>query len=859
MADFSDLPPDRRAAKKPDDPDAGNSETVGEYVTVNPPDDDYVSEETEDGGLLVTLGEPYEAPQEDGEFYANLANVLPDHILEKIASDLMNKIDQDKDAREEGDKLYEEGLRRTGLGKDAPGGAEFEGASRVVHPLMTEACIDYEARIIKELWPISGPVRAKVVGVVTKEKDDRAKRKTEFMNYQLTTQIKEARATTETMLTQVPLGGVQYIKLWWDHRAKRPRMQFIARDKAYIPAYSQGWYSAQRRTFSDTISAVTLREREDSGMYRDWDLSKSSADPEETKTQQANNKIEGVKPTGLNVDGDREIYEVMSYLEVTPEVAETLQYEEEGDLYPYLVTIDVTTKKVLALYRDWEEKDETREPIDHIFEFPFIPWRGAYAIGLPQIIGGLSGAATGSLRALLDSAMIANTQGGLILKGSGAGAQTKRPNFGEFTEIDGGGLATPDIRQKVMQFNTKEPSTVLFSLLGFLVEAGKGAVRTSLDEMNQEGNPNVPVGTQLSRVEEGLVVFSAIHGRVHEAFDRFLTGLHRLNRLYLPEVLRVDAAGTELMVRRSDFEGPPDVQPVSDPTIYSDQQRMAQIQAIQGRAAIVPGLYNVRKVEERFLKLIKVPDADSLLIPVPEPHELNAINENVSMGLGKPVQAFPEQDHLAHIMTHLGFMASPTFGSNPLIAPKFLQPCLDHVVSHMLFQYATMANNLVSGAANMRAVDLMSTDTAVKAALDKLLAVASSRIVPEADLMYQKIAGPIQQALAMLKAMAPPPPMDSSAAALQAAQAETARRGQSDQVNAQLKAKQIDSDAQNNQVRNALQAQRNQITQEIGDARVQADIARTAMENETARSVAAAKVESGGFGGHFTDGASLAG
>ena len=857
MADFSDLPPDRRAPMSADDPNAGDEETIGEYVSLPPlGDDDYVSEEDGEGGLIVTIGQPYEAPHEEGGFYENLANILPDHILDRVATELLRNIEEDKQAREKGDKLYEEGLRRTGLGNDAPGGAEFEGASKVVHPLMTEACIDYEARIIKELWPISGPVREKIVGVPTQEKADRAKRKTEFMNFQLTTQIKEARATMETTLTQVPLGGVQYVKQWWDHRIKRPRWQFVARDNAYLPANAEGWYSAQRRTFSDKISAVTLKERVDSGMYRDWNLPKSSSDPEVSKTEQANRKIEGLEPTGLNVDGDREVYETMSYLEITSEIAEILQHEEGGDMYPYLITIDLQSKKVLALYRDWEEKDETREPIDHIFEFPFIPWRGAYAIGLPQIIGGLSGAATGSLRALLDSAMIANTQGGLILKGTGTGSQTKRPNFGEFTEIDGGGLATPDIRQKVMQFETKEPSTVLFQLLGFLVEAGKGAVRTSLDEMNQDGNPNVPVGTQLSRVEEGLVVFSAIHGRVHEAFDRLLAGLHRLNRLYLPKTLKVDAAGKEIMVRQSDFEGPPDVQPVSDPTIYSDQQRMAQIQAIQGRAAIVPGLYNARKVEERFLKLIKIADGDSLLNPVQEPHELNAVNENVSMGLGKPVQAFPEQDHIAHIQTHLSFMASPTFGFNPLIAPKFLQPCLDHVVQHMLFAYAAMNNDLVSGAANRRAVDLMSTDVHVKQAFDKLLAVASAHVVPRADQMYQQISGPIQQALAMLKAMAPPPPQDPATAALAAAQAETARRGQNDQGQLALAAAKLKEQSQSDQVKNAALLQRNQITQQTAEQRAQADLQRTEMETNAARDVAAMRIESG-QGGHYSDGASL--
>ena len=847
MSEAGTLPKDRRAPRGADDPMAQDQETLGDYLSLDLDPDDISITDDGTGSQILTIGQAYENPEPShDEFYANLAEVLPENILEKIATDLLNKIDKDKEAREKGDKKYEEGLRRTGFGDDAPGGATFEGASRAVHPGLGEAAIDYEARVIKEVWPVAGPVREKIVGVVTSEKNERAKRKTEYMNYQLTTQIKEARSTMETTLMQVPMGGVQYIRQWWDHRMMRPRWQFVSRDNVWIPATATSWYTAQRRTWRDVISAVTLKERMDSGFYRKVEkLASPPSQPELTKTETANQRIEGVEFTGTNEDGDREIYETMSLIEVTPEAAPYLEYEEEGQMMPYLVTIDVTTKKVLAFYRDWEQDDQTFEPIDHLFEFQFIPWRGAYALGLPQIIGSLSAAATGALRALLDSAHIANTQGGLILKGSGSGAQTKRPNFGEFTEIDGSGLATPDIRARVMQFQTKEPSSVLFQLLGFLVETQRGTVRTSLDEMNQEQNPNVPVGTQLSRVEEGLVVFSAIHGRVHEAFDRLLAGLHRLNRLYLPEMVRVDAQGKEIMVRRSDFEGPPDVQPVSTPTIYSDQQRMAQIQAILQRAALLPGLYDLRKVEERFLKLLKVPDADELLVPKPEPQELNAINENVSLALGRPVSAFPEQDHEAHLMAHLQFLGSPVFGFNPLIAPKLISPMLQHLVEHMVFLYAKMANDLVSSAAQRKAVDLMSTDVHVKQAFDKLLAVASARIMPQAAQMYQNAAPIIQQALAMLKQMQPPPPQDPAAAALQASTAETQRKAAADQAKIQT-----------DQVRNAVMAQRNDITEQVAEQRSQTDIARTQLEGETARDIAAMRISTGGRP-TYSDGASL--
>ena len=842
----TELPPDRRAPQEPDSPD--NGEDLNEYLAIDPIDGEIDNEIGPNGELIVYLGEAEETPDvENGDFYANLAEVLPEWVMSRIASELLLKIEQDKESRKKRIDQYEEGIRRTGLGKDAPGGAQFEGASRAVHPGMTEACIDYQSRIMKELWPVSGPAKAKINGVVTKEKTERAKRKVEFMNYQLTQEMKEARTVTEKTLSQVPLGGSQFIKLWQDHRLKRPRMSFVAIDKIYLPASADSYHSANRRTYGDTLTAVEIQQRVDSGMYRDCDLGKTSMSPDKDKAQKAAAKVEGKDETPpLNVDDEREIYETMTLLEVSDDMADVLSHENPGELYPYLITIDVQTKEVMGFYRDWEQEDDAREPIEHLFEFPFITWDGAYAIGLPHIAGSLSGAATGALRALLDSAHIANTQGGLILKGSGTGGQTKTAQFGEYVEVDGG-LETDDIRKKVMAFETKQPSPVLFQLLGFLVEAQKSVVRTSMDESAIDTNANTPVGTQLSRVEEGLVVFSAIHGRAHAAFDRLLAGLHRLNRLYLPETIRVDAAGKEIFVRRKDFEGPPDVQPVSDPTIYSDQQRMAQINAIQQRSMMVPNLYVARKVEERFLQLMKVAEYEELLTAQPVPTEMNAINENLAMALGRPVVAFPEQEHLAHLQAHLDFANSPVLGANPIIAPKFLPSFVQHCAEHILYHYVKTTTDLVKHAAGMEASELMSSDPDVKEAFDRLLAMASQKVVPTMVTDFQQAMPVLMAAMQKLQSMAPKPPMDPAQAALQAAGEETQRKTAADQAQ-----------AQNNAQRNAAMFQRNQIQADDAAMSSHTSLQKTAMETESARDIAGMKIESGHSTG-LTDGASLSG
>jgi len=780
-------------------PSAGAEDLdITEYFEIDDDPQMLRGEIGEDGSLLVDMGGEEEEPQRGtGEFFENLADdVIPEVELQRIASDLLMKIDEDKQARSKRDEQYEEGIRRTGLGNDAPGGASFQGASKVVHPGLTEACIDGEARLMKELWPPSGPVKPKVIGEVTAEKQARADRKTAYMNLQLTTLIKEGFDTVEKTLTQVMLGGSQFIKLWQDHRLGRPRMQFVAVDKVFLQAAADSMQEATRRTFCETITQVEYLQRVESGQYRTERVPPPAMDPEKSKAQQATDKVEGKEGTGTNIDGERDIYETMTYLEVSDEMVQHLEHEESGKLYPYLIAIDASSKRVLSMYRDWEQEDEAREPIEHYFEFPMIPWRGAMSIGFCQIIGGLSGASTGALRALLDSAHIANVQGGYIKKGAGVSGQNKKPMPGELIEIDTG-METKDIRDAVMPFNTKEPSTVLFQLLGALVESSKGVVRTTLDETpSDRPNPQTPVGTQLSRVEEGLTVFSSIHGRTHTAFNRLLQGLHRLNRLYLPEVQRVDLEGKETLIMRRDFEGQSDVQPTSDPTIYSDRQRFEQIGAIQQRQLTLKqlgiALYNDREVERRFLKLMKVPDMEALLVAEQKPAELNSVNENVAMAFGRPVVVFANQDHLAHLQSHLDFAQSPALGGNPILQQKFLPGLLQHCAEHMVYHYVTIINNFVSDAAETPAHELYSQEDDVKQAFDQVLAMASMRLVPGISITFEKALPLLQKGMQALQAMMPPPPMDPAQAAAKAASEETQRKAADDATKAELAAKELE-------------------------------------------------------------------
>jgi hypothetical protein len=837
---------------------------IEEYITIEgaDPDDDRIDLDEEETVATIGPGTEREDDLPDQEFYSNLALTIPPAVSSKIAADLLRKIDQDKDAREKRVDQYDMALRRTGLGKDAPGGAQFEGASRVVHPMITEACIDYAARIMKELMPISGPVKPRIVGIPTTQKVEKAERKSQHLNWQVTTQIKEARSVLETTFTQVPLGGDGYVLQYWDGRFKRPIWKFIPMDYVFIPFSASDFYSSHRKTYQEILADVDFKQRVEQGLYKETKTSAPSQRPEFNKAEQANQKIEGKTDEGQNLDGERIIYTTMTYLEVTEDLVPYLTQENVGEIYPYILAIDKESKEILSWQRNWESDDETKEPLDHLYEFGFIPWRGAQSIGMGQIIDGLSAAATGALRALLDSAHANNTLSAFVLKGTGISGQTTNATIGALTEIDAG-LECDDVRKRIMTPPFNPPSQVLFQLLGFLVETARGLVRTTMDENPDQMSPNTPVGTQLSRVEEGLVVFSSIHARAHAGLNRLLRGLHRLNKMYLPETIQVDEDGREIFVRRSDYEGPVDVEPVSDPTIYSDQQRFYQIQAIEDSAMKFPNLYNIRAIQKRKLALWRVPDVEEILPPQPEPKETNAVSENLEMALGRPVQAFPHQDHMAHLSVLMDFMQNPALGGNPLFGPVYMPLALKHAAEHIALYYATTVMETVKIATKTDPQDLEDNDPKVKMLVDQLYMQASATVMEPLAQGMQSVMPILQAAMQQMAAMAPKPPIDPAAAAIQAATQETQRKGQKDAADHSLDQARlqhtIEKDSQQiqtDQQRNAADFARVDENRDAAELEAQTRIRTTQMDNQTAHDIARAKIESGAPT-RFSDGSSL--
>ena len=691
--------------------------------------------ELDDGSVVVNF-KPKESPNQNPEFYVNLAEELDESTLDALANEYLDLIDVDKESRSQRDKQYEEGLRRTGLGKDAPGGATFDGASKVVHPVMAEACVDFAASSSKELLPPDGIVRSNIKGEADRVKEETASRKVDFLNWQLTEQIPEYRDEMEQLLTQLPLGGSQFLKWRFDTEQLRPTCEWVAIDNILLPYASTNFYTSPRVTEVQDITEDTFLQRVEAGTYRDIDSTYSSDAPltEQTRSQEANDKIEGKQNPSKNVDGLRRVYEITCFIRLDDD------NETEGRRAPYILTIDETTSKVVGLYRNWECNDEKLEKLDWYVEFKFIPWRGAYAIGLPHLIGGLAAALTGSLRALLDAAHINNSQTLLKLKGGRIGGQSDRIEPTQVVEIEGA-PGVDDVRKLAMPMPFNQPSSVLFNLLGWLTDAAKGVVSTAEEKIG-EANNNMPVGTAQALIEQGAKVFSAIHARLHRSQAKSLSIVSRLNHWYLEDM--DNQSGTEIQVR--DFASNNDVRPVSDPNIFSETQRVAQNQALlQMAASAPPGMFDIRAVYRRVLGQLKVPSVDEVLPNPMGAKESNPALENVSMTMGRPAAAYPDQDHLSHIKIHLAYANDPAYGGNPVIGPSFSPHALEHIKQHLTLHYLQSMRGYVAQASGGRDTLELHQEKPLDLEAQQALALASQMVSEDAQQLLGQYIPQIQQ------------------------------------------------------------------------------------------------------------------
>jgi hypothetical protein len=725
--------------------------------------------EEEDGSVIIPDEDDVPEAEVSTDFYENLAETLPADELQKITSRYCDLLEKDKEARKRRDEQYEEGIRRTGLSDDAPGGASFSGASKVVHPVLAESSIDFSARAMKELFPPQGPVRTYFVGQPTEGQMERAERKRQYMNWQLTTQMKEYRTELEQLLTQLPLGGSQFQKFWYDEKLKRPVSEFIPIDDILLPYAATNFYTSPRVTHVQHLTELEYRRRIKRGLYRDVGDIAASDMPEQTATALASDKVEGKEGDAYNEDGLRDVYEIYTWLEVSDAAS-------EDEPAPYILTIDKHTKKALALYRNWDELDAKHEKLDWMVEWKFIPWRGAYAIGLPQLIGGLSAAMTGALRALLDSAHINNAASAVKMKGGKLSGTSKSVELTQITELECP-PGVDDIRKAMMPLPFNPPSPVLFQLLGFLETAARGVVATADDKMAQVGD-RTPVGTTMAMIEQGSVTYSSIHARLHDSQAKSLNILQRLNAQWLDDEEVIEDLES-LVVSKQDFIKSGDIIPVSDPAIFSEGQRFAQTQALVQMSTDQTVPWNKIEVYRRALKQMRIESPDTLLPAPPKPVTADCVQENAAASAGMQLKAAPQQDHMAQIQGHLMYVEFNL--QNPLANIPALSAILAHIGEHIqMYQ-------LVTTQQMAQQVAIQAQSNGQQRSPDSILAMAQAQAF---SLMSQQLApviqklGPIQQ---QIQQKTPPPPMPPEVqATLQIAQMENQRKTNLDNASIQL-------------------------------------------------------------------------
>ena len=630
----------------------------------------------------VLIGDPdLDLTQDiDNEFDSNLAEEISEKELKSKASSLIKIYEEDREARSDWEERYKAGLRTV----DPDGGMSEEedarasrGLSTVVHPMIAEAATQFNARAIAELYPSGGPVKSIIVGNPDEEVEEQARRVKDFMNYQITQEMPEYFPDLDKMLFQLPLVGHAFKKVWWDANMDRQCSKFVKAEDFVVAPESTDLYTSQRYTHLIRMPRNDFNKYVEAGWYLQSEYSGDGIDPSGDTTED----IEGVDPYS-NSDETMTLLEMHVYDSFDGiDGAEDPKDDSNVVGMPYVITVDYDAEKVLSVRRNWDQEDEKMKRLDWFVSYPFLPGVGFYGFGLYHLIGGLGKAATGSLRALLDSAAFANMQGGFKLKGRVTGGELQI-NPGEFADLD---ATVDDVNKAIMPLPFKEPSGALFNLLGFITEAGQRFANTS--DMNVgDVNPNAPVGTTVALIEQGSKSFSAIHKRLHYAQGQEFKLLAKLNAKYLPDQFEFAISGSSEMIYAADFDARIDVIPVSDPNIFSTAQRIAQAQSILQMANAAPQLHNIYEAYKRMYEAIRIPNIDQILVEPKEAVRLDPIDENMSVMYGKPIRAFPEQDHDSHIAVHMQFMQDPSLAGNPGAAA--MQPLLiAHIAEHVALLY----------------------------------------------------------------------------------------------------------------------------------------------------------------------------
>lgn len=616
---------------------------------------------------------------------ANLADVLDDDILSKLANDCVDKYEDDRESRSEWEEAIAKGLTLMGINYEERS-EPFMGASGVTHPLLSEAVTQFQAQTYKELLPAGGPIKTQIIGQTDRETEDQAQRVKDYMNYQITEVMEEYDNDTDQMLYYLPLTGSTFKKVYWDYSKNRAVAKFVPAEDFVVPYSATDLRTCGRYTHVVRMSANDVRKLQVAGVYRDVDIRATDEDDSIDSIKGASDEIVGVTPTF-----DDEMYTILeAHVDLDLEGFEDMGQDGEptGIKLPYIVTIDEGSGQVLSVVRNWREVDPLKRKRDYFVHYKFLPGFGFYGFGLLHTIGGLSRAATAILRQLIDAGTLSNLPGGFKARGVRIRNDDEPVNPGEFRDLDAPG---GDIRNAIIPLPYKEPSATLAQLLGVITESGRRFAQVA-DTKIADVNSQAPVGTTVALIEQGSKVISSIHKRLHYAQKNEFRLLAEIFAEHPePYPFRI-AQNVDPNIMTQDFDGRVDILPVSDPSIFSMAQRLSLAQTQLQLAQAAPQMHNMYEAYRRMYDALDVKNIDNILPPPVQPQPTDPATENAAMLMNKPAQIFPDQDHEAHIRSHAALLESEALAANPQ-AFLALQA---HVHQHVSFFARNVVNQLIA-------------------------------------------------------------------------------------------------------------------------------------------------------------------
>jgi hypothetical protein len=773
--------------------------------------EDPESVKIEAGGLEILIDPDAEGP----DFYTNLAEEIEEPALQSLGDELLQNIKDDLDSRKDWEKTYKEGLVLLGL-KYEERTEPWDGACGVFHPMITEAVVRFQSETIMETFPAQGPVKTKIIGKDTREKEEAAQRVKDDMNYELTERMPEFRMEHERMLWNLPATGSAFKKVYYDPSLQRQTSVFVPAEDIIVAYGTVGMESAERVTHRMYKTSNEIRKLQVAGFYRDIEL----GDPPKLKNelQEKKDKESGMSP----INDDRYIlYEVHVNLDL-PGYEDMEDDEPTGIAIPYVVTVVEGTGDILAIRRNYYENDDTKKRRDHFVHYTYIPGFGFYGFGLFHLIGGFAKSATSIMRQLVDAGTLSNLPGGLKSRGLRIKGDDTPIAPGEFRDVDIGSGA---LRDNILPLPYKEPSATLYQLMNTIVEEGRRFAATA-DMKISDMSAQAPVGTTLALLERMLKVMSAVQARVHYAFKQELQLLAAIIRDYTDDDYDYDPLSGERHAKQADYDMV-EIIPVSDPNAATMSQRVVQYQAVLQLSQMAPQIYDMPALHRQMLEVLGIRNAAKLVPTEDDQTPKDPITENMNALKLKPLKAFMYQDHTAHIQTHMNMMNDPAvaalIGQNPQ-ASLIVGALQAHIAEHLGYQYRRQVQDAIG-------TPLPGPEEKIPEAME----VQISKMVAEGS---QIVLAQSLQAKAQQQALqnAQDPIMMAEMQKLQIQQAEVQRKAQKDQADTQIKMLQLQLDE--------LKAQQQT---ELEGARLGIDIQKSEEEMELKRQIEATKQEMEGM------------